>query len=194
MKTFTRIVAAALVMAPALTLAQTSTWAIDPVHSRDSFSIRHLVISNVRGKMSGTLTLDEKDITQSKVEATIEATTIDTREAKRDDHLRSAEFFDVAKYPTISFKSTKVERTGKDELKVTGDLTMHGVTKMVVLKVAGPTAAIQDPWGMARRGVSASTRINRMDYGVSWSQVAEGGGAVVGNEVNVDLDVELVKK
>ncbi len=156
-----------------------------------------MVISNVRGefgKMSGTVTLDEKDVTKSTVEAVIDATTIDTREAKRDEHLRSADFFDVAKHPTITFKSTKVEKAGKDGLKVTGDLTIRGTTKPVVLKVTGPTGEVKDPYANIRRGVSATTKVNRNDYGVAWSGVLEGGGAIVGNDVNIELEVELVKK
>jgi polyisoprenoid-binding protein YceI len=197
MKSFSRAVTLALALAPALALGQTSTWSLDPAHSHASFSIRHLVISNVRGefgKMSGTVTLDEKDITKSKVEATIDATTIDTREPKRDEHLKSPDFFDVAKYPTITFKSTKVEKAGKDGLKVTGDLTMRGVTKPVVLKVAGPTAEIKDPWGNPRRGASVTTKLDRRDYGVAWSKVLEGGGAVVGDEVAIEIEAELVKQ
>jgi polyisoprenoid-binding protein YceI len=185
-----------LALVPALAFGQTSTWNIDSAHSHASFSIRHLVISNVRGEMgkvTGTVTLDDKDITRSTVEATIDVTGIDTREPKRDEHLRSPEFFDAAKYPTITFKSTKVEKEG-DGLKVTGNLTMRGVTKPVTLEVAGPTAEIKDPWGMARRGVSAKAKLNRQDYGVSWSKALEGGGAVVGNDVNIELEVELVKK
>jgi len=197
MKSIARSVAAALVLAPALAFGQASTWEIDPAHSHASFTIRHMVISNVRGdfgKTTGTLTLDEKDITKSTVEATIDATTIDTREAKRDEHLKSPDFFDVAKYPVITFKSTKVEKAGKDGLKVTGDLTMHGVTKPVVLKVTGPTPPVTDPYKNVRRGVSATTKLDRKDYGVAWSAVLEGGGAVVGNEVSVELEVELIKK
>jgi polyisoprenoid-binding protein YceI len=156
-----------------------------------------MVVAKVRGdfgKMAGTLTLDEKDVTKSKVEATIDATTINTREPKRDEHLRSADFFDVAKYPTITFKSTKVERAGKDGLKVTGALTMRGVTKQVTLNVTGPTEAIQDPWGNLKRGASAATKLNRQDYGISWSKTLDSGGLVVGNEVAVELEVELVKE
>lgn len=196
MKSIVRSVALALALVPALALGQ-STWSIDPVHTHASFSIRHMVISNVRGelgKVNGTLTLDDKDVTKSKVEATIDVAGLDTREPKRDDDLRSPNFFDVAKYPTISFTSTKVEKAGKDGLKVTGDLTIHGVTKPIVLKVTGPTPEVKDPWGMTRRGVSASSKLNRNDYGVSWSKVLEGGGAVVGNDVAVEIEVELIKK
>ena len=197
MKSIVRVAAVALAMVPALALGQSSTWSFDPAHSHASFSIRHMIISNVRGefgKMSGTVTLNEKDVTKSSVEATIDATTIDTREAKRDEHLRSPDFFDVAKHPTITFKSTKVEKAGKDGLKVTGDLTIRGTTKPAVLKVTGPTGEVKDPYGKIRRGVSATTKLDRNDYGVAWSAVLEGGGAVVGNDVNIELEVELVKQ
>jgi polyisoprenoid-binding protein YceI len=197
MRSIVRAVAVALVLAPALALGQSSTWSFDPAHSHASFAVRHMIISNVRGelgKFSGTLTLDEKDITKSSVEATIDVTAIDTREPKRDEHLRSPDFFDAAKFPNITFKSTKVEKAGKDGLKVTGDLTIRGTTKPVVLKVTGPTPEVKDPYGNVRRGVSATTKLNRMDYGVSFSAVLEGGGAVVGNEVNIELEAELIKQ
>jgi polyisoprenoid-binding protein YceI len=196
MRSIVRGITLALALVPGLAFGQTSTWSFDSAHSHASFTVRHMVISNVRGefgKMTGTVTLDEKDVTKSSVEATIDATSIDTRESKRDEHLRSPDFFDVAKHPTITFKSTKVEKAG-DGLKVTGNLTMRGVTKPVTLDVTGPTAEVKDPWGQTRRGVSAKGKLNRQDYGVSWSKVIEGGGAVVGNEVNIELEVELVKK
>lgn len=161
MKSIVRSVALALALVPALAAAQSSTWSIDPAHTHASFTVRHMIISNVRGelgKVEGTLTLDEKDVTKSKVEATIDVAGIDTREPKRDEHLRSADFFDVANHPTITFKSTKVEKAGKDGLKVTGDLTIRGTTKPAVLKVTGPTAEVKDPYGKLRRGVSATTK------------------------------------
>jgi polyisoprenoid-binding protein YceI len=197
MKSFIRAVAVALVFAPALALGQASSWSIDPAHSHAGFSIRHMIVSNVRGdfgKVTGTLTLDEKDITKSTVEATIDVATIDTREPKRDEHLKSPDFFDVAKYPTITFKSTKVEKAGKDGLKISGDLTMHGVTKPVVLNVTGPTAEVKDPYGRVLRGASATTKLDRTAWGVSWSKVIEGGGAMVGNEVKIEIELELAKK
>lgn len=197
MKSIVRAALAALFLVPTLALGQVSTWAFDPAHSHASFVVSHMVVAKVRGefgKMTGTLTLDEKDITRSKVEATIDATTIDTREPKRDEHLRSPDFFDVAKYPTITFRSTKVERAGKDRLKVTGDLTMRGVTKPVTLDVTGPTDTIRDPWGNVKRGASATTKLNRQDFGVSWSRTLDSGGLVVGNEVNVEIELELVKQ
>ena len=195
MKKLAAVAVAAALAAPGLALAQTSTWTIDSAHAHSAFTIRHLVITNVRGefgKTTGTLVLDEKDITRSTVEATIDATTIDTRVADRDTHLKSADFFDVAKFPTITFKSTKVEKAGEGRLKVTGDLTMRGVTKPVVLDVAGPTGQITDPWGNVKRGVVATTKIDRRDFGLTWSKAIE-AGPVVGNEVNIEIEAELAK-
>ncbi|ACG75098.1 YceI family protein [Anaeromyxobacter sp. K] len=181
--------------APALADAQAETWTIDPAHTLSSFTVRHLVISNVRGefgKTTGTVKLDDKDVTRSSVEATIDVTTLNTRVPDRDAHLKSPDFFDVAKYPTITFKSTKVEKIGEGKLKVTGDLTMKGVTKPVVLEVLGPTSAIKDPMGGQRRGLVATTMVNRRDYGLNWSKTVE-AGPVVGDEVKIEIEGELVK-
>jgi polyisoprenoid-binding protein YceI len=181
--------------APAAALAEATTWNLDAAHLHPSFSVRHLVISNVRGeftKSTGVVTLDEKDLTKSSVQATIEAASVDTGVGDRDKHLRSPDFFDVEKFPTITFKSTKVEKAGKDKLKVTGDLTIKGVTKPVVLAVEGPTGEIKDPWGNTRRGFSASTKINRKDFGLTWSKTIE-AGPVVGDEVKIELEGELIK-
>ncbi len=180
---------------PALSLAQGATWNIDPVHTRSGFTVRHLVISNVRGefgKTTGKVALDEKDPARSSVEATIDVNTIDTRVADRDAHLKSADFFDVAKYPTITFKSTRVESAGKDRLKVTGALTMKGVTKPVVLEVEGPSAEIKGPMGESRRGMTARTVVNRRDFGLNWSKAVE-AGPVVGDDVKIEIEAEMVK-
>ncbi len=189
--------AAALLVAAALPCsAQVSTWQIDAAHSAAQFSVRHLMISNVRGefhKLAGTLQLDEKDITKSSIEVTIDATTVDTREEKRDNHLKSADFLDVASFPTMTFKSKSVSTAGEGRLKVTGDLTLRGVTKEVVLEVDGPTPAIK-AGNRTLRGVSATTKINRKDFGVNWSRALDGGGVVVGDEVSITLDVEFVQK
>ncbi len=177
--------------------AQTSTWQLDPQHSSAQFSARHLLISTVRGEfhnVTGTVYLDEKDIAKSRVEATIDTATIDTREAKRDVHLKSADFLDVANFPTMTFKSTKVEKAGNGKLRVTGDLTIRGVAKSVVLDVEGPTPEIKDPWGNIRRGAMARTKINRFDYGVSWDKKLDTGGLVVGETVEITIDLELIKK
>ena len=176
---------------------QAEAWTIDPAHSSAQFSVRHMMVSTVRGeftRLAGTVALDEKDITRSSVEATIDATTIDTRNERRDGHLKSADFFDVTNHPTITFKSAKVERAADGRLKVTGDLTIRGVTRPVVLDVETLSPAVKDPQGNLRSGTSATTRINRKDFGVSWSANLDGGGLVVSDEVNITIDIELIKK
>jgi polyisoprenoid-binding protein YceI len=188
-----RTFAALAVLAPVLALGDVSTWNLDPAHTHSTFTVRHLVISNVRGEFkstTGVVKLDAGDPTKSSVEAVIDATTINTREEKRDAHLRSPDFFDVEKHPKITFKSSKVEKAG-DGYKVAGDLTMHGVTKPVVLDVA-LTPEIKDMQGNARRGVSARTTVNRRDFGLNWSKVVE-AGPVVGDEVKIEIESELVK-
>ncbi len=187
---------AALFLAAAAA-AQTTTWALDPAHSTAAFTVRHMMINNVRGefgKLTGTLALDPKDLGKSTVEAAIDAASINTRVEARDNDLRSANFFDVAKYPTLSFKSTRVEPVSPGKLKVTGELTMHGVTRPVVLDVDGPSPAIKDPWGNRRIGLSASTRINRKDWGLMYNKLLESGGMVVSEEVAIDLELEFVQK
>jgi polyisoprenoid-binding protein YceI len=182
-----------LAATPALALA--SNWNIDPAHTQTSFAVRHLVISTVKGefgKTAGTIRIDDADIGRSSVEATIDATTISTRNADRDAHLRSPDFFDVANHPTATFRSTRVEKTGKDGLKVTGDLTLRGVTRPVVLDVT-LSPEVKGMRGETRRGFAATTRINRQDYGLKWSKVVE-AGAVAGDEVTISLDVEAVKE
>jgi polyisoprenoid-binding protein YceI len=190
----------AIALAGALSLpaaAATSTWQIDPNHSAAQFAVRHLAISTVRGaftKVSGTVQLDDKDVSKSSVDVTIDAASVDTRVADRDKDLRGDHFFDVEKYPTITFKSTKVEQVEAGKLKVTGDLTIHGVTKQVVLDVEGPTAPVKDPWGNQRAAANATTKINRQDFGVKWNAKMDSGGLVVGDDVAITIDVELVQK
>ena len=177
--------------------AQAATWEIDPQHSAAHFSVRHLLVSNVRGtfsKVSGAVVIDDRNITHSSVEATIDASSIDTHEPKRDAHLKSADFLDVANHPTITFKSKKVEKAGKGKLRVIGDLTIRGVTRQVVLDVEGPTAAITDPRGTLKRGATATVKINRFDYGVAWNKALETGGLVAGEEVAITLDLEIGRK
>ncbi|HEY6837312.1 MAG TPA: YceI family protein [Geobacteraceae bacterium] len=177
-------------------VAAASTWTIDPEHSNVGFKVRHLMVSNVKGnfeKHSGSVTLDDKDITKSKVEVTIDTNSITTNVQKRDAHLRSPDFFDVAKYPTMTFVSKKVARAGKDRLKVTGNLTLHGVTREVVLDVEGPSQESKDPWGNIRRGATASTQINRKDFGLLWNKGLETGGVVVGDDVTITLEIEMIK-
>lgn len=186
---------AAVLAFPAM--AATSSWQIDPNHSSAQFAVRHLGLSTVRGaftKVNGTVQLDEKDIAKSSVEVTIDAASVDTRVEGRDKDLRSDHFFDVEKYPTLTFKSTKVEQTEPGKLKVTGDLTIHGTTKQVVLDVEGPTGAVKDPWGNQRAAATATTKINRQDYGVKWNAKMDNGGWVVGDDVAITIDVEMIQK
>ncbi|HXC49064.1 MAG TPA: YceI family protein [Candidatus Sulfotelmatobacter sp.] len=175
--------------------AGTTTYQIDPRHSSAGFGVTHLMISTVRGEfhgVTGTVVVDDSDISKSTVNVTIDATSLDTREPDRDKHLKSEAFFDVAKYPTITFQSTKVERNSDGSLKITGDLTIRGITKTAVLTTTAPKAPIKDPWGLQRTAASASTRINRQDFGVAWNQKLDSGGVVVGDDVNITLDVEMI--
>jgi polyisoprenoid-binding protein YceI len=177
--------------------ASAATWDIDTSHSEVGFTVRHLVVAKVRGRFnewSGKVVLDEKDITKSSVDVSIQTASIDTGTPKRDDHLRSADFFEAAKFPTLTFKSTKVEK-GKEPstLKVTGDLTIRGVTKSVVLDVSGPSPEFKDPGGNPHVAFSATTKINRRDFGLNWSKAVE-AGPVAGEEVNIELEVELKNK
>ena len=177
--------------------AATSVWQIDPNHSSAQFAVRHLGLSTVRGaftKVSGTVQLDDKDVTKSSVEVVIDAASVDTRVEARDKDLRSDHFFEVEKYPTLTCKSTKVEQVEPGKLKVSGDLTIHGVTKQVVLDVDGPTAPVKDPWGNQRAAANATTKINRQDYGVKWNAKMDNGGWVVGDDVAITIDVEMTQK
>lgn len=193
---FRMAVAAGLMgMLSAATFGGTTTWQIDPKHSSVQFAVTHLMISTVRGEfhqVNGTVIVDDGDVSKSSVNVTIDATTVDTREPDRDKHLKSPDFFDVEKYPTMTFKSNKVEAAGDGKLKVTGDLTIRGVSRQVVLEVTAPKPAIKDPWGLQRTAVSGSTKINRQDYGVAWNKTLDAGGVVVGDDVNITLDVEMV--
>jgi polyisoprenoid-binding protein YceI len=190
------VAAAALTLAvPAFALAQ--NWQIDPEHSTVGFKVRHMMVSNVKGdfgKFSGTVQIDDKNLAQSKVQVHIDTASIDTGVAKRDDHLRGGDFLEVAKYPTMTFVSSKVVPVGKDKLKVEGLLTLHGVTKPVLLEVAELSQVSKDPWGNLRRGATASTRINRKDFGLVWNAALETGGVAVADEVVINLDIELIKK
>jgi polyisoprenoid-binding protein YceI len=177
--------------------AATSTWQIDPQHSSAQFAVRHLGLSTVRGsfsKLSGTMVLDDQDITKSSVEVTIDVNTVDTREPDRDKDLRSERFFDVTHFPTMTFKSKKVEQLAPGKLRVTGDLTIRGTSREVTLDVDGPTNPVKDPWGNQRLAATAATKINRQDYGVKWNAKLDNGGVVVGDDVNITLDVEMIQK
>ena len=174
----------------------TSTWKLDPVHSAAGFKVKHMMISNVKGQftgISGALDLNEDDIANSRVEASIDAASISTGDAQRDAHLKSADFFDVEKFPKLSFRSTGVERAGGGRLAVNGDLSIHGVTRPVTFEVEGPAAPGKDPWGNTRLGLSAETKINRRDFGLTWNAALEAGGILVGDEVAITLDVQFVK-
>jgi polyisoprenoid-binding protein YceI len=187
------LVAALAVPSP----AATATWQIDPAHTAAGFSVRHLMIATVRGQfkgVTGTVLWDDQDINNSTVDVTVDANTVDTGEAKRDADLKSANFFDVKNYPTITFKSTKIEKISAGKMKVTGNLTIHGVTKQVVLDVEGPSGAVKDPWGNTRVALNASTTVNRLDYAVKWNAKMDSGGMVVGDDVNINIDLEMTKK
>jgi polyisoprenoid-binding protein YceI len=171
-------------------------WNIDATHSHVMFAIRHMMVSTVKGKfnvLSGTLNLDEANPAHSWVEAEVDAASIDTGEQNRDNHLRAPDFLDVEKYPKITFKSTKVEPSGDNIYKVTGDLTLHGVTKPVVFNVEY-SGQIKDPYGLQRAGLSAKTKISRKEWGLTWHALLETGGAVVGDEVKIELDLEAITK
>ncbi len=177
--------------------ATTTTWQIDPQHTAAGFAVKHLMISTVRGQfkgVTGTVNWEDQDISKSTVDITIDANTVDTSEPKRDADLKSDKFFDVAKYPTITFKSKKIEQVSAGKLKITGDLTIRGVTKEAVLDVEGPTPPVKDPWGNTRVAANATTKVNRQDFGVKWNANMDGGGVVVGDEVAITIDLEMIKK
>jgi polyisoprenoid-binding protein YceI len=188
------LVASLFAISPAF--AQTLTWTIDPNHSSAQFTVRHMAISNVTGtftKVSGTIDFNEKDIAQSQVSASIDVNSVDTRVAPRDADLRSPNFFEVAKYPTIDFRSKKIVNSG-GKLQLIGDLTMHGVTREITLDVDGPTPEITDTWGNARRGLSATGSLKRQDYGLVWNNMLKTGEAVVGDIVKLQIDVEMIHR
>lgn len=173
-----------------------ATWQIDPSHTSAQFAVRHMMVSTVRGEFSGvrgTAEFDPADPSQAKLDVTIDATTLNSREPKRDADLKSPNFFEVEKYPTIAFRSKRVEAAGSGKLKITGDLTMHGVTREVVLDVEGPSPEL-NMRGMARIGAMATTKLNRKDFGMNWNRALDSGGVVVGDEVTVTLDVELTRR
>jgi polyisoprenoid-binding protein YceI len=169
---------------------------IDSAHSSAQFTVRHMMISNVRGeftKLSGSIAYDAADPANSSVEATIEAASINTRDAQRDAHLKSADFFDVERFPALTFRATEIGvRDG--EGKVKGDLTIHGVTREAVLHVEGPTPEAKDPWGNLRIGATATAKINRKDFGLTWNAALEAGGVLVGEEVKITIDLEAIRQ
>lgn len=176
-------------------IAQT-TYTIDGSHSSAQFSVRHMMISNVKGEFTsvqGTIVYDPKDLGASKIDTVINVNSINTREPKRDAHLKSPDFFDAAKFPTITFMSKQIWRSG-GKLQAKGDLTMHGVTREVVLEIDGPTQEAKDPWGNLRIGATATAKLNRKYWGLAWNQALEGDGVLVGEEVAVSLDIEAMRK
>lgn len=176
--------------------ASLSTWKIDPAHTNAYFKVKHMMISNVKGEftsVNGSLEYNEADIKKSKVDATIDAKTINTRDPQRDAHLKSPDFLDVEKYPTLTFRSASVSSKGEGNYEVSGDLTIRGVTRAVAFTVNDLTAPAKDPWGNLRIGLEATTRINRKDFGLVWNAALETGGVLVGDEVQITVDAEFVK-
>lgn len=174
-----------------------STWEVDPAHTSASFRVRHLMVSHVRGELgpvSGTVVLDERDLTRSRVFASIDARGINTREEKRDEHLKSADFFDVENHPQVTFESTSLRRLDDGGFAVVGNLTIRGVSKSVTLNVEPLPPAIADPWGNVKRGATARTTLNRKDFGLTWNMALEAGGVVVGDQVSVEIEIELVRR
>jgi polyisoprenoid-binding protein YceI len=193
-KTAIAIAMAIVVALPVL--AHADSWQIDPSHTSVEFTVRHMMISNVKGqfqKTTGTITANGNDPASAKIDVTIDASSVDTRVERRDAHLKSPDFLDVAKFPTITFKSTKVEADGPNKWKMTGDLTMHGVTRPVVLDVEGSGPSIQ-VMGHTRAGASATTKIKRSDFGLTWNKALETGGVLVGDDIAISIDVEAVKE
>ena len=190
------VVAVALSVGGTSPARAASEWTLDVDHSRVEFAVRHMMVSNVEGNFKvfdGLVRLDEKDVTNSKVNVSIDVSSVDTDNKKRDDHLRSPDFFNAKKYPKMTFASKKVSKKGS-QFEVEGDLTLHGVTKPVVLKVEEFTDPIKGPWGNTRRGAVARTTINRTDFGLTWNKALEAGGVVVGEEVRISLQLELIEK
>lgn len=180
-----------LTVAPVVT-----TWTIDPAHSSAQFKVKHMMISNVKGEfagLTGSLELDKEDVTRSRVEASIDAATLNSRDSQRDSHLKGADFLDVEQFPTLTFKSGRISKKADGELVVAGDLTIHGATRPVSFAVEGLSAPAKDPWGNTRIGLSATTRINRKDFGLTWNTALETGGVLVGEEVTITLEVQFIK-
>ena len=178
-------------------IAGAATYQLDTDHSSIQFKIRHLTVSNVTGtfnKIKGSASVEGEDLATLKVEVTIDAASVDTGHQKRDEHIRTADFLDVAKYPTITFVSKKVVKADPGKLRITGDLTLHGVTREITVDLEGPTPEIKDPWGNFRRGATGTAKIDRRDFGITWNKALDTGGLVVGNEVGIQVDVEWVRK
>lgn len=178
------------------TASSSISWNIDPAHSNAEFKVKHMMISNVKGSFSGitgTLVEDPADPSLNRIDASIDISTVNTGDQKRDEHLKSSDFFHHEQHPQMTFKSTKVEKNGDEEYTVTGDLTIRGITKPVVFAVEGPSQPAKDPWGNTRIGLSATTKINRKEFGLNWNAALESGGILVGEDVHISLDVQLIK-
>lgn len=178
-------------------MSESNQWVIDGSHSNVSFTVKHMMITNVRGeftKLDGKVTWDPAKPEATQIEATIDVSSINTREEKRDGHLKSPDFFDAEKFPTITFKSNSVKSKGGGDLAVTGDLTIHGVTKQVVLDVEGASGPSTDPFGNVRVGATATTKIKRDDFGLVWNAALEAGGVLVGSDVKITIDISLIKQ
>ena len=195
MKVWLKLVFSLVLVGSLALISQATVWTIDQDHSNVGFKIQHLMVSSVKGtlpKLSGVIKANDKNLTLSQVTVSIDATAINTNQAQRDEHLKSADFLDVAKYPTISFISKKLVRSGKG-YKVKGDLTLHGVTKSVILSTDQPSKESKDPWGNIRRGISATTKVSRKDFGIIWNKPLETGGVLLGDIIEISLDIEVVK-
>lgn len=192
---FLTLITLTLLIAPSLAMA--GNWSIDPDHSAAHFKVQHMMIADVRGSfpdVQGVAVTDDKDVTRSTIAVTINAASINTGVEKRDAHLKSADFFEVEKYPTLTFKSKHVQKAGDSTLKIVGDLTLHGVSKEVELLVNGPSVDTKDPWGNTRKGARATTLINRKDFGIVWNATLDNGGLLIGEEVEIVIDLELIKQ
>ena len=178
-------------------MSNSNQWVVDASHSNAGFSVRHMMITNVRGeftKLEGTVSYDPAKPEATRIEASVDVDSLNTRDAQRDGHLKSPDFFDAEKFPKITFKSTAVKAKSSEELAVTGDLTIHGVTKEVVFEVEGPSAPSTDPFGNVRIGATATTKVKRDDFGITWNAALEAGGVLVGNDVKITLDISLIKQ
>jgi polyisoprenoid-binding protein YceI len=196
MKPVTVAIAAVVATIATPALAQTAAWNIDSAHSTAGFAVRHMMVTTVRGdfgKMSGTVRFDGTNVETVVADVTVDVNSVDTREPKRDEHLKSPDFFDAAKFPTMTFKSKRVEPGAAGAFRLIGDLTMRGVTKEVAFDVEGPTPEVKDQRGNTRIGATATAKINRQDFGVSWSRSLDTGGLVVSNDVTITIDLALVK-
>ncbi len=192
-----RLILSLLVLLAAASPALATKWAIDPDHSNAQFKVKHMMIATVRGdfpEVTGMVHLDDKDLTRSVVNVSIATATLDTGVEKRDQHLKSPDFFEVAKFPAMTFKSTSVKKKGNGSLAVTGDLTIRDITRSVILEVEGPSQEIVDPWGNTRIAAEAVTMVNRQDFGLTWNKTLDGGGIVISDEVRIALEIELIKQ